>query len=320
MAERLIIGLDIGATRIAAAVVDSAGAVLHRGKRPFGKASLEESCRSIVEVVEELAAESSVNLAEVGGTGISIPGIYHSSTGNALSPELWGWEQAPLWHELEGKLPAPVLIDNHPSTAALGEQWVGAAQGLSDIVYFSAGEDVGAGIVSAGWLLHGAGDLAGAAGWLAVDPQRKPLYKHLGCLTAEAGAAGVGRRAAAHIAAGEHTVMAGLAGARPVSADIVIEAARRGDTVAIRVLEETARYMAMGIANLISILNPEMVVLGGSLFEAGEFLIEPLRRELPEWAQPLAASQVRIERAQLGDDARLLGAARLPLLARGAAE
>jgi glucokinase len=261
-----------------------------------------------------------VDLAEVGGVGISIPGVYYSASGNALAPELWDWEEVPLWREIEKKLPQPVMIDNSRAASALGEQWVGAARGLSDVVYFSAGEEIGAGIISAGWLLHGAGDLAGAAGWLAVDPRKNGLYSQVGCLAAEAGAAAVGRRAAARIAAGEATVMAGLAGVRPVTTDIVIEAARRGDAVAIRVLEETARYLAMGIANLVSVLNPEMVVLGGSLFEASEFLLDPLRREVLEWVQPLAAGRVRIELGELGEDARLLGAARIALLARGASE
>src|ERR1700690_1394383 len=164
------------------------------------------------------------------------------------------------------------------------------------------------------------GRSGGSGRRLAVDPRKNGLYSQVGCLGAEASAAAVGRRAAARIAAGEATVMGGLAGARPVSTDIVIEAARRGDIVAVRVLEETARYLAMGIANLINVLNPEMVVLGGSLFDASEFLLEPLRREVLEWVQPLAASQVRIELGPLGEDARLLGAARMTLLARRANE
>jgi glucokinase len=320
MAESLVIGLDLSGIRIAAAVVDGAGTILHRSKQPFRKVSFQDSIQQMVAVVEALLSESAVDRADVGGIGISIPGVYHAATGNALAPDLWDWEEVPLWHEIETRLPQPALVDNLYATSALGEQWVGAARGLSDVVYFVAGDEIGAGIISSGWLLHGAGDLAGAAGWLAVDPRKTGLYSQVGCLGAEAGAAAVGRRAAARIAAGEATVMAGLAGARPVTTDIVIEAARRGDTVAIRVLEETARYLAMGIANLINVLNPEMVLLGGSLFEASEFLLEPLRREVLEWVQPLAASQVRIELGPLGEDARVLGAARMTLLARGGNE
>ncbi len=320
MAEPCVVGLDLSGTKISAAVVDSAGTILHRSRQPFRKVGFEESIPQIIHAVDEVIAESAVDRATVGGVGIAIPGIYHAATGSAVAPDLWDWEEVPLWPSLESKLPPPVMIDNNRAATALGEQWVGAARGLSDVVYFSVNNEIGAGIISSGWLVRGAGDLAGAAGWLAVDPRKNSLYKQVGCLEAEAGVAAVGRRAAARIAAGEPTVMAGLAGARPVTAEIVLEAARRGDAVAMRVFEETARYLAMGIANLVNALNPEMVVLGGSLFEASEFLLEPLRREVPEWVQPLAASQVRIELAQLGEDGLLLGAARMPMLSRGPSE
>jgi glucokinase len=316
MAEALAVGLDLSGTKISAAVVDSAGTILCRTRQPFRKSSLQDSATQITAVFEEVVAESAVSRTDICGVGISIPGIYYSATGNAWVPELWGWDQVPLWRAVEKGLPPPVMIGGDRATSALGEQWVGAARGLSDIVFCSAGSGIGAGIISGGWLSHGAGDLAGAVGWLAVEPRKKEVYKHVGCLEAEAAGPAVGRRAAAHIAAGERSVMAGLAGANPISAEIVLEAARRGDTVAIQVFEETAMYLAMGVANLITVLNPEMVVLGGSLFEASAFLLEPLRREVLEWAQPLAASQVRIELAELGDDARLLGAARMPLLSQ----
>ncbi len=317
MAESLIVGLDLSGTKISAAVVDSAGTIQHRSKRPFRKQNFEESISQVIEAFEEELAEAAVDLADVGGVGISIPGTYYASTGNALAPDLWDWEPVPLWRTIEKGLPSTVMIESDRAVSALGEQWVGAAKGLTDVVYLSVGNQIGAGIISSGWLLHGAGDLAGAAGWLAVDPNKKASYKQVGCLEAEVAGPAIARRAAEHIAKGEQSVMTGLAGKRPITTAVVVEAARRGDAVAVRVFAETASYLAMGIANLVSVLNPEMIVLGGSLFEASEFLIEPLRREVSEWVQPLAASQVRIELAQLGDDARLLGAARMPMLARG---
>jgi glucokinase len=316
MAEPLAVGLDLSGAKISAAVVDASGRVLEATRQPFRRLSFEASIEEIIGAFEEVVARCAVSASELGGAGISIPGVYYSATGNALAPDLWGWEQAGLWKAIEKSLPAPLMVVNERAASAMGEQWVGAARGLSDVVYLSVGNTIGAGIISAGWLCNGAGDLAGAAAWLAVDPRKKDLYKHVGCLEAEAAGPAIGRRAAEHIAAGEKTIMAGLAGSRPVNLEIVIEAARRGDGVAMRVLGETATYLAMGVANLISILNPEMVVLGGSLFQMGDFLLEPLRREVLEWVQPLAASQVRIEIAQLGDDARMIGAARMPLLAK----
>lgn len=103
-------------------------------------------------------------------------------------------------------------------------------------------------------------------------------------------------------------------GPETITTEAVIIAARKGDPFARRVLEETAAYLAMGVANLISVLNPQMVVLGGGLMQAADLMFDSLRREVREWAQPLAAQQVRIELTQLGEDAGLLGAAQLVFL------
>ena len=316
MPELLAAGVDLGGAKISAAVVDASGAILRRIKQPVHKLSFPESVGQIAAMVRTATDECAVNPADLSGIGVSVPGIYSSSTGNAWAPRLWGWDQVPLREALEKALPAPVFIDGNRAACVLGEQWLGAAQGLSDVVYLAVGAGIGAGIITGGRLLHGVGDTAGAVGWFAINPQKKELYKKTGCLEAEAAGPAVARRAAARIALGERSLIPGLAGSNPVTAEVVIEAARRGDGVASRVLEDTAAYLAMGIANLISVLNPEAIILGGSLMEAADLLLEILRREVREWAQPLAASHVRIELSHLGEDAGLLGAARLPLLAR----
>jgi glucokinase len=316
MPELLAAGVDLGGTKISAAVVNAAGAILRKIKQPVHKLSFQESVDQIAAVVQTAADECAVNPADLAGVGVSVPGIYNSSTGNAWAPRLWGWDQVPLREALEKVLPAPVTIDGNRAACVLGEQWLGAARGLSDVVYLAVGAGIGAGIITGGRLLHGVGDTAGSVGWCAINPQKKDLYKKTGCFEAEAAGPAVGRRAAARIALGERSIIPGLAGANPVTAEVVVEAARRGDGLAIRVLEDTTSYLAMGVANLISVLNPEAIILGGSLMEAGDLLLQPLRREVLEWAQPLAASHVRIELSHLGEDAGLLGAARLPLLAR----
>jgi glucokinase len=118
------------------------------------------------------------------------------------------------------------------------------------------------------------------------------------------------------LASGEASLIRESAGGAydTVTTEMVVEAARRGDELARKVMLETAAYLAMGIANIISILNPQMVVLGGGLMRAGDLLLEEIRTRVTEWAQPIAATQVRIELSELGEDAGLLGAARLALL------
>ena len=281
-----VAGVDLGGTKISVALVDPDGRVLARTKQPVRKASLADSVEQIAELIAA---------GEVTAVGVCVPGIYFAASGNAWAPNLWGWDEVPLRAALEQRLGVPLTIDSDRSAYVLGEQWLGVARGLSDVVFLAVGTGIGAGILSGGRLLRGADDIAGAVGWFALDPRRKDLYKQLGCFEAEAAGPAVARRAGAS------------------NAEAVVAAARAGDAEARAVLEETAAWLAMGVANLVSLLNPQMVVLGGGLMQAGDLLLEGIRREMLDWAQPIAARRVRIELSSLGEDAGVLGAARLAL-------
>ena len=297
MTESVVAGLDLGGTKISAALVDTAGAVLHRLKQPAVKTTFAESVAQIADIFRRLVSESGIHPQRVSGIGACVPGIYSASTGNAWAPNLWGWDEVPLRDALARELPAPLTIDSDRAAYVLGEQWLGAARGLTDVIFLAVGTGIGAGILTGGRLCRGAGDIAGAVGWFVLDRHTKEIYKQIGCFEAEAAGPGVARRAGAK------------------NAEEVVAAARRGDAAALANLEETARLLGRGVANLVSAFNPRMVVLGGGLMQAGDLLIEPLRREMLEWAQPFAAKQVSIELSRLGEDAGLLGAARLPLVA-----
>jgi len=178
-----------------------------------------------------------------------------------------------------------------------GEQWLGAACGLTDVTFLAVGTGIGAGIISGGRLIRGAGDIAGAVGWFALDPRTKEIYKRVGCFEAESAGPALARRAGGQL-----------------TTEAIIERARHGDSAARQIVDETIQYLAMGVANLVSVLNPQMIVLGGGLMQAGDLFLEPVRREMLQWAQPIAAKQVRIELSALGEDAGMLGAARLAFL------
>jgi glucokinase len=184
---------------------------------------------------------------------------------------------------------------------------------LTDVVFLAVGTGIGAGILSGGRLCRGSEDIAGAVGWFGLSPYFKDEYAGLGCFEAEASGNSVGRKARRAVEGGAASEIRRLAGGdvERVTAEMVIAAARLGDALALQLVEETVRFLAMGVANIISILNPQMVVLGGGLFQAGEILVEPVRREFKRWAQPLAALNVRVEASSLGEDAGLVGAGRL---------
>jgi glucokinase len=280
------LGIDVGGTKIGAAVVDQQGRILDKRKLPVDRANT-------VAQIAALARE--LGTGRVDRVGVVIPGIYYAETGNAWAPNLWGHDPVPLRPKLARELPWPVTIDSDRAAYVLGEQWLGAAKGLQDVVFVGVGTGIGAGIISGGRLIRGAGDVAGAVGWFALNPRWLPIYKQMGCFEAEAAGPSLGRRSG-------------------TTTEAVVDAARRGEPDALRVVDETVLYLSMGLANIVSLLNPEMIVLGGGLMQAGDLFLDPIRRAVPQWAQPMAATQVRIELTQLGEDAGVLGAARLALL------
>jgi glucokinase len=146
---------------------------------------------------------------------------------------------------------------------------------------------------------------------MAVNPLWKPIYSEVGCLEAEAAGPAVARKAQERLLKGEPSLLTEQCGGDPLSltTEQVVQAAKGGDRLARSVLEEVASYLAMASANLISLLNPELIVLGGGLMQAGELILEPVRHLVREWAQPVAAPRTQIELSQLGEDAGLYGAA-----------
>jgi glucokinase len=248
--------------------------------------------------------------------GVCIPGIYFAESGAAWAPNLWVQERVALRDELKSGLPVRLVIDSDRAAYVLGEQWLGAARGLSDVVFVAVGTGIGAGIITGGRLCRGAADIAGAVGWFALGNPRSEQHKQTGSFESEASGPAVAHKAAARLAAGEHSSLESLSGGDPemITTELVVRAAMGGDSLARLVLDDAACYLGMGIANIISILNPQVIVLGGGLMNASDLMLERIRQEVSRWAQPLAAEQCRIELSCLGDNAGLLGAARLVFL------
>ena len=218
--------------------------------------------------------------------------------------------------KINGHVPqvnVPLVLESDRSAYVAGESWRGAAAGARDAVFLAVGTGIGAGIISGGRILHGHEDIAGAVGWFGLNPAFKPEYASMGCFEAEASGNSVARKARELLERGRASSMTVLAGGRieGVTAEVVAEAARNKDPRALEVVAETVTYLAMGIANIVSILNPEVVVVGGGLFQAADVFLEPVRREFKRWAQPLAARKVRIELSSLGEDAGLYGCGKL---------
>ncbi|HSD67832.1 MAG TPA: ROK family protein [Vicinamibacteria bacterium] len=292
----LALAIDLGGTKVSFAVIDAGGAVWARVKRPSHEGGAAVSHEALAAAATDTVRAAGLQWKDIRAAGVVVPGIYNPATGRAWAPNLWGRDEVALGEELRARLPVPVVIDSDRSGYVLGEAWRGSARGSTDAVFLAVGTGIGAGILSHGRLVRGSGGIAGAVGWFALDPRWREEYGRSGGFETEAAGPALARR----LGAG--------------SAEEVAAAARRGDPAARQAVDETVEWLAMGIANLISALNPQVVVLGGGLMQASDLFLEPVRRGVRRWAQPLAVEQCRIELTALGEDAALFGAARLAFL------
>jgi glucokinase len=300
-------GVDVGGTKIASALFTREGEMANREKVTIDKSGGDAAADQVAERIASLAAAARSAGGRLAAVGVCVPGIAYPETGRVWAPNIPGWDRYPLMEKVrEGRSPAgtvPIVLESDRSAYVAGEAWRGAAAGAKDIVFLAVGTGIGAGIISGGRPVRGHEAIAGAVGWFGLDPAFKPEYASMGCFEAEASGASVARKARAELERGRPSSLSGQA----VTAEAVTEAARAGDPLAREIIAGAVTYLAMGVANLVSLLNPETIVLGGGLFQAADLFLEPVRREFRRWAQPLAARTVRIEISALGEDAGLYG-------------
>lgn len=289
------IAVDLGGTKLSAAAVDADGRMLYRDKIFVSRANVTTCAAEIAQLVQRITGELALSPQAIAGIGVIIPGIYSAETGMGWAPNLWGHDEVPLRAELERVLNARIAIDSDRVGYVMGESWLGAARGLNDVVFLSVGTGIGAGILSGGHILRGAAGIAGAVGWFSLTPEWEEIYRQVGCWEAECAGPALARR-----------------GHKGTAEEVVAEA-RRCDAEALRAIHRAGEYLGSGVANIVSILNPRMIVLGGGLMQAGDLFLESVKQGVARWAQPVAARQVDIELTRLGEDAGLFGAARLVL-------
>lgn len=307
--QHLCLGIDVGGTKLSAALFSRDGEIHKRKKLPLDRGGGDEAVSQIASLIADYTGGERAPRA----IGIVIPGVVFHPSGEVWAPNIAGWDRYPLRDQLLKSTEIEVVLDSDRAAYVLGEQWCGAARGAKDVVFLAVGTGIGAGILVDGRLCRGVGDIAGAVGWFALTPEFRPDYAGRGCFESEASGTSVGERAIEALSSQPSDTIAELVDRdlSRVTAEVVVEAARRGDSVARATLDHAATYLAMGIANIVSILNPEIVVLGGGLMQAGDLLLDPISKEFTRWAQPLAAAQVRLELSALGEDAGLFGAGRL---------
>ncbi|MGE5508830.1 MAG: ROK family protein [Chitinophagales bacterium] len=320
-ASRYAIGLDLGGTKIAAGLMAADGTVLAECYRATPVAAgVAPVVDALVEAAREVVAQAGAPPEEIAGVGLGCPGPIDPEQGMVVfAPNLF-WKDVPVTSLLTARLPWPCRLVNDADAAALGEAVFGAGQGAEFLLYLTVSTGIGGGIILRRRIYSGAHGMAGEFGHVVVDPGG-PACRcgRKGCLEALASGPATARRAKEALARGRTSVLSALAGGEPerVTARLVGEAAAQGDQLAQEVLAETARYLGLGVVNLVNIFDPEQVVIGGGLANLGEALLGPVREAVRESALPPAGERVQVARAALGRLSGVVGAAAYVLTCAG---
>jgi glucokinase len=325
MTSEYILAADVGGTKVATAVVSSTGEILHASKRPTALSSPVALFDQIAAMLQHDLAQADVRTADVLGLGVGVPAVIDAEHKVLLwAPNLPGWENVPLHAELTARLNLPVRIEYDGHTAVLGEWWLGAGRGYRNVVFVIVGTGIGGGMILDGRLYRGTSGLAGTAGWFVLGTRRPSdeEARRAGHWESLAAGPGIARFAAQRLR--ESSVSSILRQSCPapyntLTAPMVFEAARQGNALARDVVRHVGEVLGVGIANIVSLLNPEVVIVGGGVGTQADLLIEPIREVVSHSAQPTSAQAVQIVPSQLGDNAGLLGAAKAMLLYHNAA-
>src|SRR5690242_3012308 len=282
-----VIAIDLGGTKLATAIIDAEGGTQHRESVPLdGRRGAKvgtliiERCAAARSRLREIARGASASEPEA--VGVTVPGIYRAAQGTVWAPNIPEWDDYPLRDELTHALGAqvPVVIDSDRAAYVLGETWRGAARGARHAIVIAVGTGIGAGIMVDGRVLRGAGDIAGAIGWLALDrPFREP-YVSCGCFEHHASGPGLVKVTLDQL--DEDARYDGELRQMPRSAITtahVFAAYDRGDSLATRVIDDAIAYWGMAAANLVSLFNPEVIVFGGGVFGPAARFIDRIRDE-----------------------------------------
>lgn len=312
-----ILGVDIGGTNLVVGAVSEdgrevRGLVSEPTGAPEGPDVVIGRIVTMARGVMATLAEQDRN-AEILGVGIGSPGPLNRRTGVVIFTPNLRWRDMPVRDRIGTALGLPASLDNDANCALLGEHWVGAARGARDAVCFTIGTGIGGGVVVGGKLVHGASDVAGEIGHITIEVNgRRCGCGNDGCLEAYASGPAIARRAVEAIEAGATSDLVDRAGGQldRITAQTVFEAVAAGDALADELVRDTARYLGVGIANLLNVLNPEVVVVCGGVTRAGDHLFVPLRREVARRAFKPAVEACRILPGELPGTAGVVGAVR----------
>jgi glucokinase len=312
--QQSVLSVDLGGTKTIVAVVLPTGKII---SRRYYLTLADEGTRAVLNrlssAINQSIAQARLKNTELIGIGIAAAGILDTRKGIVTtSPNLPGWHNVQLRDVIAARSDLATYLINDASAAALGEHRFGAGRGFDNLLYLTVSTGIGGGIIINGELYSGADGCAGELGHMTIEADGPQCHcGNFGCLEAMASGWAIAKEAVTRINQGEKSSIIELVDSRleNITAETVAAAARGGDRLACDIVAKAANYLGIGLANLVNIFNPELIVIGGGLSKMGNILLRPARKVIKERAFRLPAQTVRIVRARLGSNAGIIGAA-----------
>ncbi len=311
----LYLGIDLGGTHIGCGVVDREGRILAQAETPtLAERPYEDVVRDMAACCMQALTQAECKVEDIATIGIGIPGIADNETGIVIFCTNLGWHDVPLKAELQKYINRPIYIENDATVAGFAESVAGVSKGCRSSVFLTLGTGVGGGIIIDGKPWTGAHGVASELGHLTIELDGIPCTCGKdGCLERYCSATAIIRMGKEACLSHPHCDIAQRVNGdlSKITAKIVIDSARSGDDISMRIFHRYCRYLALAINNVVSFLDPEMVVLGGGVSHAGDFLLDAVRAKLPYFLMFKTMPYAQIHLAQLGNQAGIIGAAML---------
>lgn len=314
-----VIGVDLGGTNVRAAIVDRQGKIVGEG-RTDSKAmeGLEYTIVQIIQAIRMALTDANLKVSDAAGIGMGVPGTHKSEEGIVVwSPNFKDWNDVQLLAPIVNELGIPAYMGNDANVAALGEYAFGAGKGSKIMVMFTLGTGIGSGLIIDGRIYVGVTETAPEMGHhiILADGGPRCSCGRYGCVESLCRRDAITDRAAQKAHAGRHTSLIQKSDhdLRYITPAMIAEAASEGDEISIETLNEVGYYLGIAVANAINILNPDKVVIGGGIAQAGDLLFGPIRRSVEVNALYAPLQVCQILPAELGDDAGVLGGAAMVL-------
>ena len=318
VSDGYFIGVDVGGTKVAAGLVNSTGEITHRTRVPMVAADAAAGLAAVTSAIDSVRAATNPNpesRALISGIGICAPGPLDPRTGIVINPpNLPGWRNFPLADMVSKAYRLPVRVDNDGNAAALAEALWGAGSGYRNVFCATIGTGIGTGIVFDGRIYHGRTGAAAEGGHTTID-YRGPRCGcgKLGCIEALASGPAIARRASERIAAGRRSTILEYAGGQldRITSEMVGRAYVAGDLLAKEVLQETAMFLTVWLGNIVDLLEPDVMIVGGGVASMLQPFLGEIRDRLPSWSVNLHCQEIPLVTAHYGADAGIAGGAAL---------